>query len=87
LKDLKNKNVNHPSHYMKDSGHEVIEVIHAWKLGYNLGNSIKYIARAGRKNPEKLIEDLEKAIFYLNDEIERINSLKKESEENDEHKD
>lgn len=72
--------VEHPSHYLKDTGHEVIDVIHAWQLGYNLGNVIKYVARAGRKNPEKLVEDLEKAIFYLNDEISRINNIQQEEE-------
>ena len=61
----KNSAVEHPNHYMKSSGHEVIDVINAWKLDYNLGNAVKYIARAGRKNPETLIEDLEKAIFYI----------------------
>jgi len=72
--------VEHPSHYLKDTGHEVIDVIHAWQLGYNLGNVIKYVARAGRKNPEKLVEDLKKAIFYLNDEISRINNIQQEEE-------
>jgi hypothetical protein len=65
--------VEHPDHYMKDSGHEVIEVINAWKLGYNLGNAVKYIARAGKKNPDKLSEDLEKAIFYIRWHIDILN--------------
>ena len=73
--DIKKTAVEHPAHYMKDSGHEVIDVINAWDLHYNLGNAIKYIARAGRKNPETLVEDLEKAIFYIKWHIE--NKVKK----------
>ena len=61
--------VNHPSHY--NSGTiEVIEAIEDWKMSYHRGNAIKYIARAGRKDPAKEIEDLEKAVWYLNREIE-----------------
>ena len=68
--------VNHPNHYLGNTGHEVIDVIQAWDMNFNKGNAIKYIARSGRKNPAKTIEDLEKAIFYLNYEI---NSLKQEA--------
>jgi len=80
---MKNKEtVKHPAHYLKDSGHEVIDVILAWKLNFPLGNAIKYIARAGRKNPNKIIEDLEKAKFYINYEIEAIlNEKRKEQHE------
>ena len=80
MTNSENKNVNHPPHYFKDTGHEVIDVIHAWKLNYNLGTVIKYVARAGRKNPEKLVEDLKKAIFYLNDEVDRINNIQQNEE-------
>lgn len=59
-------NVEHPSHYNQGK-YEVIDVINDWKLNFNLGNAIKYIARADYKN--NAIEDLEKAIFYLNYEI------------------
>lgn len=56
--------VNHPSHY--NAGKiEVIEAIEDWKLDYHRGNAIKYIARAGKKDPAKEVEDLEKAIWYL----------------------
>ena len=65
----KKEAVSHPDHYLKDSGHEVIDVISAWKMNFNKGNAIKYIARSGKKDPAKTIEDLEKAIFYLNYEI------------------
>lgn len=64
-------NVNHPAHY--NSGKiEVIEFIEDQGMGagFCLGNAIKYIARAGKKNPEKTIEDLEKARWYLSRQIE-----------------
>lgn len=63
--------VDHPSHY--NSGkYEVIDVIEDWNLGFCLGNTIKYIGRAGKKDPAKMIEDLEKAAWYLNREIQRL---------------
>lgn len=66
--------VNHPSHY--NSGKiEVIEAIEDWKLGMHLGNAVKYIARAGKKNPQKLDEDIQKAIWYLR----RFLEIKKEN--------
>lgn len=74
--------VNHPSHYtwLKDlCGIEVIDITR--HLDFNLGNSIKYILRSGHKkeegytDKEKTIEDLKKAIWYLNDEI---NMMQKE---------
>lgn len=71
--------VVHPKHY-NIGKHEVIDIIHDWKLGFNTGNAIKYIARAGHKDPNKHVEDLKKAIFYLNDEIRRV-SEQKNSEE------
>lgn len=62
-------NVTHPSHY--NSGKiEVIEAIEDWKLNFHRGNAVKYVARAGKKDPSKEIEDLEKAVWYLNREIE-----------------
>jgi|13_taG_2_1085334.scaffolds.fasta_scaffold112681_2 hypothetical protein len=65
--------VNHPSHYHPESI-EAIEAINAWNLNFNLGNTVKYIARAGLKDKAKLIEDLEKAQFYLSYEIKRLKS-------------
>lgn len=74
-------NVNHPKHY-NGNGLEPIEVIEKWNLGFCLGNTIKYIARAGKKNfsREGTIEDLEKAIWYLNRYIDnlKIETLKDE---------
>lgn len=63
--------VAHPSHY--NAGRiEVIEAIEDWRLGFHRGNAIKYIARAGRKDPAKEVEDLEKARWYLQREIELV---------------
>lgn len=72
--------INHPSHY-NTGKYEAIEVIEDWGLGrgFNLGNAIKYISRAGHKSPETEIEDLEKAAWYVNREVER---LKKERSDN-----
>ena len=58
-------NVNHPAHYTFGSI-EVIDVIEGLLLPYHLGNAVKYIARAGRKDPAKTEEDLRKAIWYIN---------------------
>lgn len=67
--ESQNDLVNHPSHYT-DGKIEVIDFIEDKGLGFHLGNACKYICRAGKKNPEKRIEDLEKAIFYINRQIE-----------------
>ena len=64
--------VDHPSHYLKDTGHEVIDVIEAWALDFPLGNAIKYIARAGKKNPETIYEDLQKAVWYINYKLNQL---------------
>ena len=68
--------VNHPSHYCL-GGIEVLDAIEAWKLDYHRGNAIKYIARAGRKDPAKKSEDLRKAVFYLRRLIELVKKRKK----------
>lgn len=63
--------VNHPKHYTSHpSGIETIEITR-W-MNFNLGNSIKYILRSGKKSEDTAIQDLEKAIWYLNDEIKRL---------------
>lgn len=63
-------NIDHPKHYNIGSI-EPIDVIYDWNLDFDLGNAIKYIARAGHKNPNTYLEDLEKAAWYLNDKITR----------------
>ena len=66
--------VNHPAHYGgADSPYEAIKVIEAWELGFCLGNTVKYISRAGKKTPDA-VEDLKKARWYLDHEIKKIES-------------
>jgi len=75
--------VNHPAHYGGDTVYEAIKVIEAWDLGFCLGNTVKYISRAGKKAPDapgssaalhraKALEDLKKAAWYLHREIETL---------------
>ena len=59
--------VSRPSHYCDGRLFEPIEVINDWQLDFDLGNVVKYISRAGRKDDK--IEDLKKALFYLNHAI------------------
>ena len=69
--------VNHPSHYANGKI-EVIDFIEDKELNYHRGNAVKYIARAGKKkdsgmsNIMKEIQDLEKASWYINREIQRL---------------
>ena len=60
--------VNHPSHYKQYTGFEVIDITE--QLNFNRGNAVKYILRAGFKDNE--MEDLRKAQFYINREIQRL---------------
>lgn len=63
--------VNHPSHYTSDpSGVECLQITR--HRNFNIGNAIKYLWRAGLKDESKTIQDLEKAIFYIKDEINRL---------------
>ena len=81
--EIRVDNVNHPAHYNSHpSGIECIEI--ARHHNFNIGNAIKYLWRAGLKSEkgmedaDKQVEDLRKAIFYINDEIERIKSNKRQ---------
>ena len=65
----KKEMIDHPSHYNQGK-FEAIDVIEDWKLNFNLGNTVKYISRAGHK--DNIIQDLKKASWYLNREIERL---------------
>lgn len=66
-----NESVNHPNHY--NTGKiEVIDFIDDQQLDFCLGNVVKYIARAGKKDPNKYIEDLKKAKWYLEHEIYKL---------------
>lgn len=62
--------VNHPPHY-KRGGIETLDFIEAKGLGYHLGNVVKYVSRAGHKEGVDPVDDLKKARFYLDREIER----------------
>lgn len=64
-------NVNNPAHYT-DGNIEVIDFIEDKKLGFHLGNTVKYVARAGKKDPAKKLEDLQKARWYLDREISNL---------------
>jgi hypothetical protein len=66
-------NVDHPKHYGgKDDPYEAIKVIEAWELNFHIGNAVKYIARAGKKDPNTHIQDLEKALWYIDREIANL---------------
>jgi len=63
--------VRHPAHYTTGKI-ECIDFITDKKLNFCRGNAVKYIVRAGLKDPSKEVEDLEKAVFYLEREIEDL---------------
>jgi hypothetical protein len=76
VSERRKEKVNHPAHYGgADNPYEAIKVIEAWELGFCLGNTVKYISRAGKKGSK--VEDLKKAHWYLNREILRLESRKK----------
>lgn len=78
--DSVNESVNHPSHYTKGKI-EVADFIADQKLNFDRGNAVKYVCRAGFKNPSEEIQDLEKAVWYINHEIK---TLKEKAENADE---
>lgn len=78
--DDENDPVNHPSHYT-DTKIEVMDYIEDKGFNFALGNAVKYISRAGRKDKNKTIEDLEKSRWYLNREIERLKKLQDKNNE------
>ena len=77
-KKEKKEMVKHPAHYGgEENPYEAIKVIEAWDLGFCLGNTVKYIARAGKK--DETIQELEKALWYLKREIKKLKGYGKES--------
>lgn len=70
-------NVKHPSHYVEGRKFEPKDVIRDWGLNFNLGNAVKYLARAGRK--ADLVEDLKKAQQYIQFEIDAIEAEEKQA--------
>lgn len=74
-KEANQDEVNHPSHYTSDpSGIECIQIVR--HRNFNIGNAIKYLWRAGLKDGNSDIQDLQKAVWYIQDEIERLEKLK-----------
>jgi len=70
---VKKNMINHPDHYGgKNNTYECIKVIQAWNLDFCLGNAVKYISRAGKKDPDKEAEDIKKAIWYLEYHLKSI---------------
>lgn len=68
---MSKEQVNHPSHYGGEQNtYEAIKVIEAWDLGFCLGNTVKYVSRAGKKLD--MLEDLKKARWYLDREINNL---------------
>lgn len=65
-------NITRPSHYCEGRKYEPKDVIRDWGLNFNLGNAVKYISRAGRKDGNSVIEDLEKARQYIEFELEYL---------------
>lgn len=68
--------VKRPSHYQGRDGMQAIDVIENFGLNYNIGNAEKYILRAGRKDGNSKAQDLKKAIFYIEREIQRNEMMK-----------
>lgn len=65
--------INHPQHYGGDTTYEAIKVIEDWELDFCLGNTIKYISRAGKK--DDILQDLKKARWYLDRRISQLEQL------------
>jgi len=71
LKTSGEDKINHPKHYTVGSI-EVIDFIEDKQLNFNKGNVIKYVCRAGVKDPNEELSDLMKAQWYINREVERL---------------
>lgn len=74
--DRRRERINHPNHYGGDTIYEAVKVIEAWGLNFNTGNAAKYVSRAGKKDPARVLEDLEKAIWYLQREVKLLKKIK-----------
>ena len=71
--------IEQPAHYQGQNGMTVNDVIRAYKLNFALGNVIKYVLRAGRKSDEPALDDLRKALWYLQDELKNQTAIDIES--------
>jgi len=67
----KYEKVNQPAHYQGNGGLTVMQIIEAYDCNFAVGNVIKYMLRAGKKPGEEAMEDLSKALWYLQAEIDR----------------
>jgi len=84
VKDIKDKQyveaggseVNHPSHYADGARAECIEIIEDLGLDFHHANAFKYLWRAGKKDPKRTIQDLEKAIWYLSRKVKLMRKEK-----------
>ena len=69
----KNEYIDHPQHYGgEDNPYEVIKVVESLEMDFHLGNVFKYIARAGKKETDKELQDLKKAMWYLDRKIQLL---------------
>ena len=68
----KYEKVEQPQHYQGKGGMTVMQIIRAYECNFAVGNVIKYMLRAGKKPDEDCMEDLQKALWYLKEEIDRI---------------
>ena len=73
--------VNHPPHYnAHPSGIECIDVVE--HMTFNIGNAMKYLWRAGLKSSAPHVDDLKKAVWYIQREIERLTKERERTQEN-----
>ncbi len=74
--NMEKEMVKNPIHYGGvDNVYEAIKVIEAWDLDFHLGNTVKYISRAGKKDTDKEIQDLKKALWYLERKIKNLENI------------
>ena len=68
----KSETIDHPKYYGGDTVYEHVKVVKAWGLDYLLGNATKYLCRAGKKSKDTAVEDLKKAIWYIECKIKDL---------------
>lgn len=78
---MKHDQVNHPAHYTAYEGLEVIQLTE--QMNFNRGNAVKYIARAGLKSFATEVQDLKKALWYIQREIDRMEAKLRTAKENE----
>ena len=78
---MANDEVNHPAHYTAYEGLEIIQLTE--QMNFNRGNAVKYIARAGLKSYDTEIQDLKKALWYIQREINRMEAKLRTEGENE----